>query len=435
MSFDVRAFYAKRVRDYGDAARASGDLPETAPFIGINSCEAGGLGPVSWGAAHVTLALQLFARYGDRQLVEDTYASTVRPYLRLLNATAHYYAHKSGIATAQLTSGLAGTTDDADCDGTCACPLLTIMGTVFLAQQATAAARAGAIAGASADEIAGLGAIAAAARAGFLNEFFHNDSGVVGVGGIDETIWALWAGAVPLEAQPRTWANVAAKLREHGTHLYSGALATGMLFALGPEGGAAAGLNDVLLECLQTREYPGYGFQLANGATSLFEHWDTLTDSSSWNHAWYGSVAGYFRRQLAGISLDEELSVGGDHIIIRPHPPTFGSAAAKCGLPCGGSLPWANATHATARGLVGVQWRYEQDGASVVTMRLDVKLPGNAVATVFVPRPLAGSAVAARGACTQAGTPTAESDARYDAYDMTFFAGSCSFFISSNASA
>ena len=145
LQFDVRAFYAKRVRDYGDAARANGDLPETAPFMGINSCEAGGLGPVSWGAAHVTLALQLFARYGDRQLVQDTYALTVRPYLRLLNATAVWYAHALGAgATAQLTSGLADIAVDraADCDGQCDCPLLPIRGTVVLHQQAVAAARA-----------------------------------------------------------------------------------------------------------------------------------------------------------------------------------------------------------------------------------------------------------------------------------------------------
>ena len=431
LQFDVRAFYAKRVRDYGDAARANGDLPETAPFMGINSCEAGGLGPVSWGAAHVTLALQLFARYGDRQLVQDTYALTVRPYLRLLNATAVWYAHALGAgATAQLTSGLADIAVDraADCDGQCDCPLLTIMGTVFLHQQAVAAVRAAAIAGAGADEIAALGAIADAAALGFVNQFFHNDTASVGAGQIDETLWALWSGAVPEAARPRAWANVAALLRARG-HLYTGAIGTGILFSLGPDGGAGAGLNDAILEALQQRDFPGYGFQIAGNATSLFEHWD---GSGSQNHAWYGSVAGYFRRQLVGISLDEATSVGYDHVVIRPHPPTFGSAAART-AGGGGGLPWANATHSTVRGPIAVQWRYEQGPGADVTMRLSVALPGNAAAGVFVPHPLAGAAVTARGACALAGAPTAEDDG-YDVYDLGNFAGECEFFVTSSSS-
>ena len=434
MLFDLRVFYAKRVYDYGDAARPNGGLPETAPFMGIASCDliGNGTGPSSWGAAHVTLALQLFARYGDRELVIDTFSGTVRPWLRLLNASAAYALHAGGPPTATLTSGLPDVLGSvADCDGACDCPLMTLMGTVFLVQQAAAAARAGAIAGAGADKVAALEAVAAAGR--FVNLFFHNDTGVVGVGGIDETLWALWAGAVPEEARPRVWATVAAALRANGTHLHSGALATGMLFALGPDGGAAADLNDVLLECLQQRDFPSYGFMLAKGATSLFEHWDTATNPSSWNHAWLGSVSAYFRRQLAGLSLDEQASAGYDHIVIRPHPPTFGSAAARVAGGGNGTLPWANATVGTVRGPVGVQWRYEYSpGTGSVTMRLFVQLPGSAAADVFLPRPLGGAAVTARGACAEAGAPTASSDARYDAYDLSSFAGECEFFASSS---
>jgi alpha-L-rhamnosidase len=39
LQFDAANFYAKRVNDYADAARANGGLPETAPFIGIETCD------------------------------------------------------------------------------------------------------------------------------------------------------------------------------------------------------------------------------------------------------------------------------------------------------------------------------------------------------------------------------------------------------------
>jgi hypothetical protein len=42
--------------------------------------------------------------------------------------------------------------------------------------------------------------------------------------------------------------------------------------------GADSGLTltDLLYGTLAHTSYPGYGFMLASGATSLYEHWDTL---------------------------------------------------------------------------------------------------------------------------------------------------------------
>lgn len=437
MSFDLRTFYAKRVRDYGDSQRSNGGLPETAPFMGIASCDnmGGGTGPISWGAAHLTLALQIYSRYGDLELIQESFANT-RKWLQLINTSAIYSSDGS---SAILTSSLADVFGNvADCNPSgCSCPLLSLMGTVFLYQQTEAAATAAKIIGASIDEISSIKVISTAAQRGFLSRFFNNSTGIVGIGGIDETLWALWSGIIPEEIRLATWSSVSASLRNNGAHIYTGALGTSMLFALGPENS----LNDIILEALQKRDFPGYGWQLdCCNSTTLFEHWDVVTpwggNLASRNHAWFGSVAAYFRRSLAGISLNESISFGYSHIIIKPHIPSFNSTACQIAIKNGlisnvSPLPWANATLMSIKGLISSSWRYEQSGLNI-TIRLFVILPGNANALIYVPRPLLSSNVIDRAACSLAGASILH-DTNYDVYDLGDFAGECDFFITSMA--
>lgn len=77
MQFDAGVFYAKRVDDYADAARPNGALPETAPYIGIGSCDTLGddAGPVAWGAAHSDIQVQMWPYYGDAVVMRENFAT------------------------------------------------------------------------------------------------------------------------------------------------------------------------------------------------------------------------------------------------------------------------------------------------------------------------------------------------------------------------
>ena len=115
MQFDLRAFYAKRVDDYADAQQANGGLPETAPYMGIRTCDLGnGTGPMQWGSGHSSVALQLWARYGARALLLDNYEAQ-RRWLALLRASANATA-AGGLL---LANGLQDFTQStaADCVG------------------------------------------------------------------------------------------------------------------------------------------------------------------------------------------------------------------------------------------------------------------------------------------------------------------------------
>jgi alpha-L-rhamnosidase len=495
MQFDLRTFYSKRVDDYSDAQQDNGGLPETAPFMGIETCDllGNGTGPMQWGSGQSTVMLLLWERYGDLATLQRTYPA-MQAWMRLLNSSVQ--ADVGGGVL--LQSGLADFTNtQADCPEGCTCPLMTVMGTAFLYQQARNAARIADILSLPADAAA-YTAVAETTRSGFRASFVNASSGAIGAGGLDEQLWGLYLGLLDA-SDPAVFARAVQRVADaivaNGTHMYTGAFGTSFLFQAGP----AWGLNDLILESLSQVDFPGYGFMLANGATALYEHWQALFELVSFNHAWLGSVAGYLRRYLGGVSYAQDGSTRGyDSLVIQPYPPSFNSTAAEAqvpGLPIpsrGGSaptpgnasLPWANTTHTTARGPIAVLWAYvvsagnpahlavPADGiaaaeSTTVTMTLTVTLPGNAQATVYVPHPLPGAPVISRTACAAAKPITSanaagkalraarpqvlpalpggtgadvraapplrwvDADNTWDIYDLSYVAGTCSFTVSS----
>lgn len=75
--FDAGSFFSKRVDDYADSARPNGALPETAPYVGIGSCDTLGdnAGPMEWGAAHNDVQMQMWPLYGDVYVMRDNFAT------------------------------------------------------------------------------------------------------------------------------------------------------------------------------------------------------------------------------------------------------------------------------------------------------------------------------------------------------------------------
>jgi alpha-L-rhamnosidase len=145
------------------------------------------------------------------------------------------------------------------------------------------------------------------------------------------------------------------------------------------------GLNEVMYGYITTGRYPGYGFQLQFGATTLTELWDPRA-GASWNHFMMGQILEWFHKSLAGIRFDNEAMssaategdtnggtetdiTGGNHVqqlVIAPQVV--------------GDLTHVSASHETLSGTVSVEWRVESDQFS-----LDLSLPFNCQAKVYLP--------------------------------------------------
>jgi hypothetical protein len=127
---------------------------------------------------------------------------------------------------------------------------------------------------------------------------------------------------------------------------------------------ADGGRSDVIFDINNQSDKPGYGMQLAKGATSLTEAWDAGRDSSQ-DHFMLGQIQEWFYHDLAGIQNDPE-SAGFKKIIINPQPV--------------GDVTWAKASYNSIRGKIVSDWK--RDGGKFI---LKVSIPANTTATVFVP--------------------------------------------------
>jgi alpha-L-rhamnosidase len=88
---------------------------------------------------------------------------------------------------------------------------------------------------------------------------------------------------------------------------------------------------------------------------------------NSFNHYAFGAVGAWMYQTIAGIDLDETRP-GYKHIIIRPQP--------------GGGLTFARAKLKSMYGVIESAWRIDDGGNP---FRLDVAVPPNTTATVFLP--------------------------------------------------
>jgi len=139
--------------------------------------------------------------------------------------------------------------------------------------------------------------------------------------------------------------------------------------------------SDVIFDVNNQSSKPGYGYQLAQGATSLTEAWDAGR-SSSQNHFMLGQIMEWFYRDLAGINSDPA-GPGFKKILIKPAVV--------------GDITGVKATYNSIHGPISSQW--SRDGRKFA---LEVSIPANTTAMVWVP-------TASEAEATESGVPVSRS--------------------------
>lgn len=120
--------------------------------------------------------------------------------------------------------------------------------------------------------------------------------------------------------------------------------------------------HDLVYHFAGKTTYPSWGYMLENGATATWEHWE---GKHSRIHNCYNNMSSWFIQGLAGIRPDPERP-GFKHAIIRP---AFVEG-----------IDFVNGSHDTLYGPIQSNWQRTTEG---VTM--EVAIPANTTATVYVP--------------------------------------------------
>ena len=145
-------------------------------------------------------------------------------------------------------------------------------------------------------------------------------------------------------------ARLRKNFEEHDNCLQTGFLGTSILMPTLTENGMA----DIAWELLLQRKNPSWFYSIDNGATTIWERWNSYMIESgmgprgmnSFNHYAYGVVCEWIWESVAGIASDTT-NPGFKHIIMKPVPDK--------------RLGHVDAVYHSAAGCIKSSWRYEGD--------------------------------------------------------------------------
>ena len=352
MNRNAAAFYGKWAIDWLDAQDpANGQFPHTAPFV-IPSW--GGPG---WGGLGGVLPWKNHLYYGDRRLLEHSFEAMCR-YSEFLDSQAQDGLLRRTGDQAQFLGDWVPPERGMDTQNwpqKTACEIFNNSYRVYLWQILERSAR---ILGKSkdADDCA---AKIDKARKLIHATFYDARKQLYGLDEQAYQVMPLMTGIVP-EALVGTVQKKLAEiiLVKNKGHLDTGMLGTYFLIQYLQQ----AGRNDLLYTIFNQETYPGWGYMLAQGATTMWEQWNGYYSQI---HSCFASPGSWFYQGLAGIRPDEA-GPGFKKIIIKP------------GVV--GDLTWVKCSYDSIHGRIVSNWNREGD-----KLTMDVTIPINTTATVYVP--------------------------------------------------
>ncbi len=341
---DGRSFFRKYLHDLCGTQLEDGNLCAVAPAV------PGFLyGSIGWVDALPIMAWGVYQRGGDIRLVQENYG-----------AVARYLAYQEAHSEKLLLNGhrdhlnMASVQTDT-----------RLIGTAFFCHCAETAAAMAAVLGLEEEASAHRG-LARRIRAAFRKAFLTED-GLLKTP--TQTAFALLFHFDLLDTEAEKKANgerFAALVRANGNRLDTGFVGTAYLCQALAKAGQAATACDLLLQ----REFPSWLFEVDNGATSIWERWDSWHPQkgfgdpcmNSFNHYANGAVGEFMYTWLAGLDFRATDEAGRIAPRVRFHivpDKRIGFARAVLQTPCGEAFS---------------EWRLEGE-----KVRWKCRIPPNAV--------------------------------------------------------
>ncbi len=407
-NFDMAGFYTKYLEDIRLAQKPDGSLSDVVPpYWPLYPADP------AWSAAYPALAWAMYWNYGDARILERHYEGLTR-----------YVDYLDAMAEGHILNAL-GSYGDWCPPGT-VYPKKTPMAftsTWYLCHDTLTVSRIAAVL-AKKEDAARYRARAAEIAAAFNAKFLLGEGryATLAMSPIDRSVGQttqalpLFLGIVPEEQKAAAVERLLeAVVTGADSHIDAGIVGTRYLF----EALRDAGHADVAWNVITQKSYPGWGYMIAEGATTLWERWEKLAGMgmNSHNHIMFGSVDAWFYRGAAGII---PLEPAWKSVLVAPKTV--------------GGLAHAAATQATPRGPISVSWsrspwlsgdgaktpaadaagRSAERGGRGGEFRLSVSIPDGTAARIVLPyadraRALAEGGRAVWSETAAAGGPAAAS--------------------------
>ncbi len=356
--FDVAAFYTKWSTDLADSQRDNGSIPDVSPnYWPLYNDD------LTWPSTFLFVPGMLYDQYGDRRVLERYY-----PAMKKWIAHIRTFVTADGLISKDMYADWCVPPEDPKLihsQDPARVTDKTLIASSYYYHLLNLLARYARLLD-KPTEAADFELAAARVDAAFQKRFFNPLTNVYDNGTQTSSILPLYFQMTPLENRASVIAGLTRKIDQesHG-HVGTGLVGAQWLMRTLSDNGHA----DIAYEIATQKTYPGWGYMIEQGATTIWELWngDTADPAmNSGNHVMQiGDLAVWMYEYLAGIRSDPDRP-GFHHILIHPY--------------AAGDLTFVKASHPSMYGTIASSWKRSGSGFA-----LDVTVPANTTATVWVP--------------------------------------------------
>lgn len=347
-NYDISSLSRKVVKDMINAQTADGLVPDIAPeYVQFDG---GFRDSPEWGSNSIIMPWYIYEWYGDKQVLVEAYPMMQR-YANYLQKKSANYILSHGLGDwfdigpknpgeSQLTPKGVTATAIYYYD-------LEILGKVaeLLGKQQDAQHYA---------------ALAEKVKSAYNKAFFNKETKQYATGSQTANAMSVFMGLVEPQYKDAVVNNLVNELRDRKNSLTAGDIGYRYLLRVLDDNNR----SDVIFDMNSRSDVPGYGYQLAHGATALTESWQAYRFVSN-NHFMLGHLMEWFYSGLGGIKPAKN-AVGFREIEIRPSPV--------------GDVTSAKASYLSPYGLISSEWE-KKDG----TFELSTAIPPNTMAVIYLP--------------------------------------------------
>jgi alpha-L-rhamnosidase len=330
--YDVKNFFRKWTTDLRDGQRPDGAYPDVAPDV-LGRLGPAQFGNAGWADAGVICPWKIYWHYGDRKILEDNYPAMVRwiEYQRKTsqNLVRPRTAYGDWLAIDAVTPQNA----PVPCD---------LVGTAYFAHSTDLMARIAGVLGQKKDQIRFRKLHTQIVEA-FQKAYVTPGGRIVGH---CQTSYLLALGfdLLPAKLRAAAFRHLVDLISVRNDHLTTGFLGTPLLCPVL----SRFGRTDLAYRLLLQEDYPSWLYPIKNGATTMWERWNSYTKEhgfgdvsmNSFNHYAYGAVGEWMYSVIGGI---RPLAPGFKKILFAPEP--------------GGGLTEAATSLQTPQGLASCRWK------------------------------------------------------------------------------
>ena len=369
-------FFHKWLHDMRDTQSALGGYPGVAPFAQYGASD-GDMMRVGWADAGVIVPWTVWKQFGDTKIVDESWES-MEKFMNHVNETKYdhnalkaennNYQWADWLSYEPLESCSGKQYDngalkpDAEAYWNYLCASYWLIDAGMMRDMAEATGR----------NVQKYETMVREAKS-YLQTQFLNADGTFKTEILNTmqtpALFALKNQLVSGAAKDAMLARLRQNFTEHGNCLQTGFLGTSILMQTLTENG----MSDIAYELLFQRKNPSWLYSIDNGATTIWERWNSYMKDSgmgprgmnSFNHYAYGCVCEWIWETAAGIAADPK-QPGFKHIIMSPVPDK--------------RLGHLSAVYRSAAGVIKSAWKYNGD-----RWTWKFTIPAGATATVTLP--------------------------------------------------